>query len=159
MRPANGSAIVFHTKAESGPFSSAARVTFAPCLSRPVNGRSAGAGRYATIASSSWGMPTFSSADEQTSGKSLPAIAALRSPDTSSASVSVPASKKCSMSFSSFSATISMSASRAASTSALMSAGTAPSVNAPPPSFLKTNARFVTRSTTPRKSFSSPIGS
>jgi len=58
----------------------------------------------------------FSSADVQTSGNSLPPIVALRRPPTSSSSVSVPASKKCSISFSSFSATISMSASRAAST-------------------------------------------
>ena len=72
MRPANGSAIVFHTNADSGPFSSAARATAAPSLSRPANGRSAGDGRYATMASSSCGTPTFSSADVQTSGKILP---------------------------------------------------------------------------------------
>ena len=55
----------------------------------------------------------FSSADVQTSGNSLPAIVALRRPATSSSSVSVPASKNFSISFSSFSATISISASRA----------------------------------------------
>ena len=62
----------------------------------------------------------FSSAEVQTSGNSLPAIVALRRPATSSSSVSVPASKKCSISFSSVSATISISASRAASTAAVI---------------------------------------
>ena len=52
-----------------------------------------------------------------------PAMVAPRSPAISSSSVSVPASKNFSISFSSFSATISMSASRAASTAAVMSAG------------------------------------
>ncbi len=86
--------------------------------------------------SSSCGTPMFSNAEVQTSGNSLPAIVALRRPETSSSSVSVPASKKCSISFSSFSATISTSASRSWSTAALISAGTATSLNPPLPSFL-----------------------
>ena len=101
----------------------------------------------------------FSSADVHTSGNTLPAIVAPRRPATSSSSVSVPASKNFSISFSSFSATISMSASRAASTAAVMSPGTAPSVNLPLSSVWKMNAFFETRSTTPLKFFSSPIGS
>ena len=113
IRPANGSAIVFHTNADSGPFSSAMRATAAPALSIPANGRSAGDGRQATIASSSCGTPMFCRPEAQTSGNSLPAMVALRRPAMSSWSVSVPASKKCSISFSSFSATISISASRA----------------------------------------------
>ena len=68
----------------------------------------------------------FSSADVQTSGKIFAAIVALRRPATSSSSVSVPASKNFSISFSSTSATISMSASRASSTAPVMSAGIAP---------------------------------
>ncbi len=52
-----------------------------------------------------------------------------------------------------------MSASRAASTASVISAGTGASLKAPLPSVLKTNAFFDTRSTTPRNAFSSPIGS
>ena len=76
----------------------------------------------------------FDSADVQTSGKILPAIVAVRSPATSSASVSVPASKNFSINVSSASATISMRASRAASTAAVMSPGIALSANFPLPS-------------------------
>ena len=92
-------------------------------------------------------------------GTACAASVAPRSPATSSSSVSVPASKNFSISFSSFSATISISASRAASTAAVMSAGTAPSVNLPLSSVWNRKAFFDTRSTTPRKFFSSPIGS
>ena len=101
----------------------------------------------------------LTSAEVQTSGKSVAEAVALRSPATSSSSVSVPASKNFSISFSSASATISMSASRAASTELAMSAGTGPSVNAPLASVLKMKAFFEMRSTTPRNDFSSPIGS
>ena len=45
MRPANGSAIVFHTNASGGCFSSAAHATSLPFLFTPVYGRSAGDGR------------------------------------------------------------------------------------------------------------------
>src|SRR2546429_9871932 len=45
MRPANGSAIVFHTKAAAGRFSSAARLLSPPSLVIGLNGRSAGEGR------------------------------------------------------------------------------------------------------------------
>ncbi len=98
-------------------------------------------------------------ADVQTSGNTLAAAVALRSPATTSSSVSVPASKNFSISFSSASATISTRASRAASTSPVISAGTGPSVNEPLSSVLNRKAFRVTRSTTPRKFFSSPIGS
>jgi hypothetical protein len=131
MRPAKGSAIVFQTKAEAGALSSAFLRISAPALSTPLNGRSAGEGRYARIASSSGWIPTFDAADVHTSGKTLPAAVALRSPATSSSSFSVPASKNFSISSSSASATISMSASRSASTAAAISAGIAPSVNLP----------------------------
>ena len=158
MRPANGSAIVFHTKTASGCFSSAARVVAAPSFATAAKGRSTGDGSSARIASSSCCDPTFSTADVQTSGKIFAAAVADRRPVTSSSSVSVPASKNFSISFSSFSATISTSASRAASTAPAMAAGTAPSVNAPLSSVLNVNAFFVTRSTTPLKFLSSPIG-
>ena len=95
----------------------------------------------------------FASADVQTSGKILPAAVAVRRPATSSSSVSVPASKNFSISFSSASATISISASRAASTAAVMSAGTAASVNVPLSSAWNMYAFFATRSTTPRERF------
>ena len=98
-------------------------------------------------------------AEVQTSGNTRAAAVALRRPSTTSSSVSVPASKNFSISFSSASATISIRASRAVSTAAVMSAGTGPSVNAPLPSALKTKALRVIKSTTPRKFFSSPIGS
>ena len=101
----------------------------------------------------------MSIADVQRSGKIFALSVAVRRPAVSSASVSVPASKNFSISFSSFSATISMSASRAVSTAAAMSAGTAASLNLPLASVWKTNAFFEMRSTTPLKFFSSPIGS
>ena len=66
------------------------------------------------------------SAEVQTSGNSFAPSVALRSPAISSSSVSVPASKNFSIRCSSFSATISINASRALSTAAVMSAGTAP---------------------------------
>ena len=44
IRPANGSATVFQTNAETGAFSSAVRSCSAPPLSMPLNGRSAGDG-------------------------------------------------------------------------------------------------------------------
>ena len=101
----------------------------------------------------------FASAEVHTSGNSLPALVAVRSPATSSSSVSVPASKNFSISASSASATISISASRAASTAAVMSAGMAASVNLPLSSVSKTSAFLATRSTTPRNARSSPSGS
>ena len=61
-------------------------------------------------------MPIFWSAETHTRGKTFAARVAPRSPATSSSSVSVPASKNVSISFSSASATISMRASRACST-------------------------------------------
>ena len=86
------------------------------------------------MASSRWGTPMFRVADVTTSGNSLEASTAPRSPATSSSWVSVPASKNFSMSRSSASATISTSASRAAAASSARSAGMAPSVNLPDPS-------------------------
>ena len=65
----------------------------------------------------------LTSADVQTSGKTLAAAVALRRPATSSSSVSVPASKNFSISFSSASATISIRASRAVSTAAVIVRG------------------------------------
>ena len=73
----------------------------------------------------------FNTAEVHTSGKTFAAIVAFLRPVTSSSSVSVPASKNFSISFSSFSATISMSASRAVATAAVMSAGVAPSETLP----------------------------
>jgi hypothetical protein len=69
----------------------------------------------------------LSVAEVQTSGKSFAAAVADFSPLMSSSFVSVPASKKRSISASSASATISISASRALLTAAAISAGTAPS--------------------------------
>ena len=66
------------------------------------------------MASASGCMPMFRSPDAQKTGKSLPARIARARPAVSSSCVSVPASKNFSISASSASATISMSASRAA---------------------------------------------
>ena len=84
---------------------------------------------------------------------------AFLSPLTSSSWVSVPASKKRSISVSSASATISTSASRAAATAPSMAPGTGPSVILLDPSAGKVNAFWFTRSTTPVKCLSSPMGS
>ena len=72
--------------------------------------------------------------------------------------MSVPASKNFSIRLSSASATISISASRAAFALSVMSAGTAPSVILPDPSAANVYAFIATRSTTPVKCFSSPMG-
>ena len=98
-------------------------------------------------------------ADVHTSGNTFAASVAARSPPSSSSSVSVPASKNFSISCSSFSATISISASRAVSTAAVMSDGTGPSLNLPLSSVWNVYAFFATRSMTPLNAFSSPIGS
>ena len=143
--------MVFQTKAAAGFLSSASRTVSAPALSSPRIGRSTGDGRQARTESSSCCTPMLSVADVQTSGKILPAMVAARNPVTISSSLRVPASKNFSISFSSFSATISISASRAASTAAVISPGIAPSENLPLSSVWKRNAFLETRSTTPRK--------
>ena len=102
--------------------------------------------------------PTLMSAETRAApGRSFPATTAWRSPFTRSSWGSVPFSKNSSMSSSLLSATISTSFSRQASAASCCAAGT--SVD------LELAARVVavqigpsprTRSTTPRKSFSSP---
>ena len=99
------------------------------------------------------------SPDVQTSGKSRPATVAARSPETSCSCVSVPSAKKVSISVSSASATISISCSRAIFASSASAAGTSPSVILPLPSAANVSAFMRTRSTTPVKFRSSPIGS
>ena len=101
----------------------------------------------------------FASPDVQTSGNTFAALRRALRPASSSSCVSVPASKNFSISCSSASATISMRASRAAVAASASSAGTAPSVIFPELSPANVYAFIVTRSTTPLKSRSSPIGS
>ncbi len=112
------------------------------------------------MASSNCGTPIFAVADVQTSGNTFAAIVAFRSPDTSSSSVSVPASKNFSISGSSASATISISASRAVSTASMRSAGTASSLNLPLSSVWKIEGLAGDRDRRRRETIvSSPIGS
>ena len=125
MRPANGSATVFHTKAAAGPLSAAATVTSLLAVlvlgvERPLGGRLARRrrSRRAAAACRCWWWPTCTPR-----GKIRPAATPRLSPDTSSSCVSVPASKNFSISASSASATISMSASRARCASAASSDG------------------------------------
>jgi len=100
----------------------------------------------------------FSVADVQTRGKIFRFETPVRRPLSRSSWLSVPASKNFSMRLSSASATISTSASRPAFTLSVMSAGTAPSVILPEPSVVNVYAFIATRSTTPVKCFSSPMG-
>ena len=103
-------------------------------------------------------MPTLVIAEAQRTGKSLLWAIPRRSPAVTSSLVSVPSSKNRSMSASSASAISSTSASRAACASAACSAGISPAVIAPLPSVLNVNPFIETRSMTPRKSRSCPIG-
>ena len=104
-------------------------------------------------------MPITCSPDVQTSGKSRPATVAARNPETSCSCVSVPSAKKVSIKVSSASATISISCSRAIFASSAIAAGTSPSVILPLLSAANVTAFIRTRSTTPVKFRSSPIGS
>ena len=80
--------------------------------------------RRRRCASSSGCMPMFAVADAQSTGKMRPAAMPRLRPATSSSCVSVPASKNFSISASSASATISISASRALLAAPSISAGT-----------------------------------
>ena len=81
MRPANGSATVFHTHTARGPAPPAVAVASAPVFGcRPVSGRSAGDGTYDTMASASGWMPMFVVAEVHKTGKTLAAATALRRP-------------------------------------------------------------------------------
>ena len=155
MRPAKGSATVFHTRAAAASAASAAAGS--PSASTADNVRCAGDGRYARMASSRGCTPMFAAADVHTSGKTCRPAVAVFSPASNCSWVSVPDSKNCSMRASSASATSSMRVSRAAWASSARSAGTSP-VDTVRPSSPKVNARMETRSTTPRNCFSSPIG-
>ena len=86
------------------------------------------------MASSNVWMPMFVLPDVQTTGKMRDALKPRFRPPTSSSCVSVPASKNFSMSESSASAIISMSASRALFAASSSSAGIGPSVGLPLPS-------------------------
>ena len=100
----------------------------------------------------------FAVAEVSTSGKMRAAATPRLSPATRSSWLSVPASKNFSISASSASATISINASRAASAVPTMSPGIDPSTGLPLASLAKVSDFIATRSTTPRKFFSSPIG-
>ncbi len=159
MRPANGSATVFHTKAQYDVASDGCTATSSPVLTcLALVGRSAGDGPYDTTASRNGWTPMLTVADVQSTGNTLRARTARRSPATSSSCVSVPVSKNFSISASSASATISTSASRAAWALSFRPAGMSPSVALPLPSPAKVTAFRPTRSTTPWKAFSSPMG-
>ena len=93
MRPANGSAIVFQTNAETGALASAGRDVSSPSAPTKWKGRSAGEGSVVMTASSNCGMPMFSAADVQTTGNNVPAAVADVRPASNSSSVRVPASK------------------------------------------------------------------
>ncbi len=68
MRPANGSATVFHTNAAAGPPSFVGMSTTSPPAFFAFSGRSTGDGTYVTIASSSGWIPTFAIEEVSTSG-------------------------------------------------------------------------------------------
>ena len=103
------------------------------------------------MASSSGWTPMLSSADVQTSGKTLPAAVALRRPATSSSSVSVPASKNLSIScLVGFGDHLDQRFARGCRPPPPSRPGRRPSVNLPLSSVWNVNAFFVTRSTTPR---------
>jgi hypothetical protein len=158
IRPAKGSATVFQMNAPTGPESlDSARASLPLFASVTATPRSAGEGTNDTIASISACSPMLAVADAQTTGKIRPAPMPRFSPESSSSCVSVPASKNFSMSASSASATISMSASRAVAAARSRLAGTGASFTLPLPSVVE--AFIETRSTTPVKLFSSPIGS
>jgi hypothetical protein len=97
-------------------------------------------------------------ADVHTSGNTREALTPRLRPSISSSCVSVPDSKNFSISASSASATISISASRALCASLSRLAGIAPSDGLPLPSVANVIAFIATRSTTPVNAFSSPIG-
>ncbi len=117
-----------------------------------------GEGTYPTSASSSADVPIAARPEVHSSGATFPESTALRSPSSSSSWVSVPASKKRSISASSASATISISCSRAVPATSLSSKGTGPSVALPLPSDAYVHAFMPTRSMTPPKPRSSPMG-
>ena len=109
------------------------------------------------MASSRGCRPMLAVADVHTRGnRCRPAVAVL-SPASNCSWVRVPDSKNCSMRASSASATSSIRASRAALASSVSSGGTSP-VDTVRPSGSKVKACMAIRSTTPRKSFSSPMG-
>ena len=68
IRPANGSAIVFHTNAAVGLSLEAASATGLSFVSTPGNGRSAGDGVYVTRASKSGAIPMLRVAEVHSSG-------------------------------------------------------------------------------------------
>ena len=111
------------------------------------------------MASASGAMPMLRSPEAQRTGNSRALRTPRARPAASSSCVSVPASKNFSMRLSSASATISISASRAAFASPAIASGTGPSVILPDSSVANVYAFIATRSTTPRKAFSSPMGS
>jgi hypothetical protein len=158
MRPANGSATVFHTNAAGAPDSAVGTSMSSPSAVRAFSGRSSGDGANVTIASRIGCMPRLVPAEAHNTGNTRPAAMPRFRPPASSSCVSVPASKNFSISASSASATISISASRALVAADDRSAGTSPSVALPLPSVANVHARMVTTSTIPLKFFSSPIG-
>ncbi len=97
--------------------------------------------------------------DTQKTGNSLAIRIARARPAVSSSCVSEPASKNFSISASSASATISVSVSRALAAAADNASGSGPSVILPDSSPANVYAFIATRSTTPLKSLSLPIGS
>ena len=119
---------------------------------------SAGDGVYFTRASRSGTMPILSVAEVHTSGATWPARTAVRRPASSSSCVSVPDSKNFSIRLSSASATISIKASRAVFAEATISSGMSSTEGLPLLPEANTSAFMATRSTTPRKDFSLPIG-
>ncbi len=106
-----------------------------------TNGRSSGDGAYATIASSSGCTPMFCSAEVQKSGNRRPDITPRLRPIIISSAESVPSSKNRSISASSASAIISMSASRSAVALSRRAAGISPAVIVPVPSAANVSAR------------------
>jgi hypothetical protein len=88
--------------------------------------RSAGDGTSVTMASSSGCAPMALRPETHTSGKSLPAAVAARSPAVNCSCVSVPLAKNASINCSSASATISISAVRACAARSAMAAGISP---------------------------------
>ncbi len=110
------------------------------------------------MASASGCTPTLSRPDAQRTGKSVPARTVRASPWSSSSCDSVPVSKNRAISVSSVSATVSIRASRAAAAAGDEVVGTGPVVQAPEPSVANVCACRVSRSITPVKARSSPMG-
>ena len=158
--------MILKASAANGPLSSAGRVPsvgsvspLAGGISPVTGGTSSGEGSISMTASSSGCTPLFLNEEPASTGVTLVDSVAWRSASFSFSTGISSSPRNASMIPSSKSAAASIRAARNSSALSTRPAGISSTSNSVPSSSFQTRAFIVTRSTTPRKSPSDPIGS